>query len=160
MSDLLSVSRLQARVAEVKLARVLGPSEVSVPAGERAGVGDLGVRREGACYEMAGRYVAMGPCMGGRPGAVLVHGVVRGGPGGKLRIGHGWAITPSGAVYDGVLGGFFDRDTYYEWAEAVEERRYEPRAARRAMVESGHWGCWHDTAGVVEDAAGLLDSVA
>jgi hypothetical protein len=146
------VSRLQERLAQVKLARVLGPSEVDVPAEEREGVEGLGRRQDGECYTTAGRYVALGPALRGREGAVLVHGVVRGGPGGRWRIGHGWAITPSGAVYDGVLGGFFDRDEYYEWAEAKEERRYTAREARKMIVEHGNWGCWHETAGIVHEA--------
>lgn len=145
----MSASTEQMKRARLAVARVTGPEEITSPApSEVDGVEDLGVRRDGDCYEMAAKYVGLAGGMGARAGSVLVHGVTKGPPGAP-RMGHAWAITPEGNVYDGVFGKVFERETYYAWAGANEEVRYSPREARAKMVSTGNFGCWHETEGAL-----------
>lgn len=99
--------------------------------------------RAGRCYELT----AYALLFGSAPlGTVLVHGTVQGnGP----RIGHAWLELPDGSVWEPMYHLIYLNWT--EYASAVEERRYTSTEARRLIMSSGHWGCWHDTAGVTRD---------
>ena len=38
------------------------------------------------------------------------------------------------------------------YAAAIAERRYTEREARKLIMATGNWGCWHDTKGRTNNA--------
>jgi hypothetical protein len=86
--------------------------------------------------------------------AVLVHGTLSDG---TLTIGHGWAELPSGKVYDGASGAFYDKAEYYKANNAVAERTYTFGQMAKNMVKYKHYGPWHNGEGFVLGAKGRKD---
>ena len=94
------------------------------------------------CYELAGYAVVMGDLGDG----TLVHGSFHG-PGADRRIGHAWVLTGENneQVWEPITGNFYDRDEWYAWTRAEDERTYTKIEAAHKMVEFKHWGRWHDS---------------
>lgn len=90
--------------------------------------------RLGHCYMLAGGKVTTSP------GWVLVHGSIQGM--GKPRIGHAWAITPSGEVWDGVLDQTFSSREHEMLFSPIEYGRWTFTEAAATSVRFGHWGPW------------------
>ena len=78
------------------------------------------------CYELADRFVA------GNKRAQLVHGLV------LASIEHAWAEIDD-LVYDGTCRGFFDREGYYQVANAMPVRRFSQIEAANFTLSTGTW---------------------
>jgi hypothetical protein len=114
--------------------------EVTVPAAWRVGTRRKVKRpRWKACYEAAGEYVVRHPDQA----PTLVHGTYMLAPW-PAPTPHAWVEIESTTVYDGVVGRFYDRTSYYETVRAVAEVRYTVREAAERIMVTKHWGPWDD----------------
>lgn len=99
--------------------------------------------RKGHCYELAYRYVLA------TQGARLVHGFI-GGPKAALnrtgspQIGHAWAITPAGDVYDAILDQEFDAAVFAHCFAGEQFHTYSRDEAMINALDAGHFGPWSD----------------
>ena len=106
--------------------------------------------RKGRCYELAGYAVVFGTAPAG---SILVHGTMHGPYEDNERSGHAWVVLPGGRVWEPTLAEI--HATVGDWvgyAAAIAERRYTEREARKLIMATGNWGCWHDTKGRTNNA--------
>lgn len=92
------------------------------------------------CYELA----FSGLMMGAPEGSFLVHGSMHG-PDAPQRIGHAWLLLPGGLIWEPITALVQDRDEWYAYARAREERTYSKLQAARASVTHGDYGRWHES---------------
>lgn len=128
-------------------ARLAGPTPAEPTAAQAAGT-TPGTTFPGRCYEMAGRYILD---RGDDADVQLVHGTVNQSPFDAVRIGHAWIETTDGKVFDGTTQQWYERDSYYRVFNAEAERTYTATEARAQLLRTRNWGCWHMTAGIVND---------
>lgn len=127
-----------------RLARV---KQVTPTKAEIKGVED-GDGAVGECYYAAGLYV-LEHCY-----TTLVHGTCRLNDNAPFLYGHGWVVVSDDKVYDGTVNKFFDKDSYYETLEAVDEVEYTWDELTKILLKAEHWGCWHMTKGVTSGPNG------
>jgi hypothetical protein len=83
----------------------------------------------------------------------LVHGVVTGyhrdrvESGHELRIAHAW-VERGDMIYEATADTVLPASAYYQYADAVAERRYTFEEARMLYLVHETFGPWHETAGV------------
>jgi len=131
-------------------ARLAGPTKAT-PTNEQARGTRPGFSFPGQCYEMAGRYMLDHIDDLDATDYTLVHGVIDQSPFGDMRIGHGWVETADGKVFDATTQEWSEKESYYKTFNAVSEQRYSAREARRMIFSKENWGCWHASAGVVNN---------
>jgi hypothetical protein len=96
--------------------------------------------KPGNCYKDAWKYVT-----DVEPSATLVHGIVMASAG-----GHAWVEIDRGPhkyCIDGfaqTLGGEMPVDEYYARVNARPIAKYTLEEACSRMLETGHFGPWHD----------------
>lgn len=81
-------------------------------------------------------------------GTRLVHGSIHGRYEGNERIQHSWLIvrTDMGQlVWEPITHLWYDKEAWYEYARAWEEREYAKRQAEILTAQSGHYGPWHES---------------
>lgn len=99
-------------------------------------------QRRRRCYELAGYAVLFGSAP---PSSLLVHGSWHG-PGAAERIGHAWVLLPPrGLVWEPIRARLYDRDDFYSWTSAWDERTYAVSVARSMVATRGHFGRWHES---------------
>lgn len=99
--------------------------------------------RRGRCYELAGYALVFASAP---EGAILVHGTIDGHePGGVGRLGHAWLELPDGTIWEPIFGDLWRADDWTAYADARVERRYTLKQAQRKIVQTEHYGRWHDS---------------
>lgn len=102
----------------------------------------LFAQRRNRCYELAGYAVVFGSAP---PGSLLVHGSWTG-PVPKERIGHAWVVMPArGLVWEPIRARLYDRDDFYDWTKAWDERTYALPVVQRLIAAHGNFGRWHES---------------
>ena len=97
--------------------------------------GDLRSRL-GRCYELSGRYVM------DHPESTLVHGSIQGM--GNPRIGHAWAITKDGQVWEPATNQEYSPVVFNAVFNPHEDKRYPWSDALAKMTEHGTFGPWDE----------------
>ncbi|MGV8972202.1 MAG: GNAT family N-acetyltransferase [Rhodoglobus sp.] len=92
------------------------------------------------CYDLS----ASALFYGAPEGSKLVHGTIHGW-GAPRRIGHGWLELPDGKVWEPITAKVYDKNEWTIWAGAEVERVYTKTEAVHHLVDSGHYGRWHDS---------------
>lgn len=111
--------------------------------------------RKGRCYELAYRYVYA------TEGASLVHGWI-GGPDAALNrlgapaLGHGWAITPTGQIYDAVLDETFNLSVFDHCFAGRAHVTYTRNEALVNALSFGNFGPWDDEFDELEEASRVV----
>lgn len=101
-------------------------------------------QRRHRCYELAGFAFLFGDLAGAKR-ALLVHGTMHGPYEGNQRIGHAWIEFGDRLVWEPVRGLIRDRAEWEAHARPRAERSYAESTARRAVLQSGHYGRWHES---------------
>lgn len=81
-------------------------------------------------------------------GARLIHGSIHGRYEGNERIQHSWLIirTSRGEmVWEPITHLWYDKEAWYDYARAWEEREYTAASVKALTKSSGHYGPWHES---------------
>jgi hypothetical protein len=106
------------------------------------------MRARGNCYQAAAEWIV--DCyMAGQDLADIrvCHGTALGqGPIAGIRFGHAWIEVDEDTVLEVANGAYdeFDRAGYYALGRIRNVQRYDFEQARRAMLDHGVYGPWHD----------------
>ena len=73
----------------------------------------------------------------------LVHGSWHG-PEAPKRIKHAWVMLDDGRVWEPITSLIYDRDKFYSYTRAQDDRLYSRAGALRRMNESQHHGPWDE----------------
>jgi hypothetical protein len=93
-------------------------------------------QRLGRCYELAGNAVL------DEKDWKLVHGSIQGF--GNPRLGHAWALTDDGRVYEAVFDEFWPAKAFANFFSPIEDAVYDFDAMATNMLTTSHWGPWSE----------------
>lgn len=78
----------------------------------------------------------------------LVHGSIHGPYEGTERIQHSWLVTKTSRgelVWEPITHLWYDKEAWYAYARAWDEREYTRRQTWELTMSSGHYGPWHES---------------
>jgi hypothetical protein len=104
--------------------------------------------RKGRCFELAGRAIIFGNTP---KNSLLVHGTWMG-PGAEEPYAHAWIQLSDGRIWEPITCLLVPRKVWETVTKARSERLYSRHTASTLMIKSKHWGCWHETKGLIDDA--------
>jgi hypothetical protein len=93
--------------------------------------------RQSRCFEIGGKFQLV------HPKWVLVHAEVC--PKGESFADHKYPYCfceMGNEIYDPVLDHIFNRDSYFEKYQVMNERKYNSKTALEKMWKSNRWGPW------------------
>jgi len=96
-------------------------------------------RREGRCYELAGRFQQENPEW------VLVHAdtLPPTGPYAGTTFDHAF-VERDGVVFDPVFAELFPAQEFYTVYGVTNTRKFDARTAAGLLLKENHWGPWGD----------------
>jgi hypothetical protein len=65
-----------------------------------------------------------------------------------VAVAHAWVCRADGSIYDPVENQSYSAEGYGTARGALEERCYSKLEAAKLMLEHGHMGPWHESAGI------------
>lgn len=99
--------------------------------------------RSGRCFELSGKRSLYHP----DKGLTLVHGTIQNF--GKPAIAHGWVEHSDGTMHDPTTDQTFDSMVFNAFFNPVIEKRYSKEEVYDKIFDSGHFGPWHETKGLI-----------
>lgn len=61
-----------------------------------------------------------------------------------VHAGHAWVEIDEDIIFDGVLQRFYDKSGYFDYYNAIEERKYNCKEMyKKGLDHGGHYGPWH-----------------
>ena len=95
----------------------------------------------GRCFELSGKRALYHP----DKGLTLVHGTIQNF--GQLPLAHGWVEHSNSTIHEPATNQIWSKEAFEGFFNPVEEKRYDKNEARNKILDSGHWGIWHETKG-------------